>query len=156
VVVGFGPAGQHEQVLAGTRQALPPLWKFVTPMPCVAVQLLDEVRAWGFHAYDYETYLADLSDEATEVVAEHLPRKNSPLSVLVQHEREETGMRLRDLWARRPAVAGGSVHHVQAVSSRTAPSPLSRFQVAQSPVAATRLATVPGTQKGPLPDRKGP
>jgi hypothetical protein len=147
VVVGFGPAGQHEQVLAGTRQALPPLWRFVTPMPCVAVQLLDEVRAWGFHAYDFETYLADLSDEATEVVAEHLPRKNSPLSVLVQHEREETGMRLRDLWASHPAIAGGSVHHVHAVSSRATPSPPSRRQAARSTAPTTRFTTVPGTQK---------
>jgi hypothetical protein len=61
-------------------------------MPYVAVQqLLDEVKAWGFHACDKETYLADLSDEAIEVVAEHLPQKNPPLSVLVQHEWEETG-----------------------------------------------------------------
>jgi hypothetical protein len=156
VVVGFGPAGQHEQVLAGTRQALPPLWRFVTPMPCVAVQLLDEVRAWGFHAYDFETYLADLSDEATEVVAEHLPRKNSPLSVLVQHEREETGMRLRDLWARRPAIAGDSVHRVQAVSSRVALSPLSHCQAARSPAPTTPFTTVPSTQKTLLLIGKGP
>jgi hypothetical protein len=72
VVAGFGSAGQHEQVLARIRQALPPLWEFTTPMPYVAVQqLLDEVGAWGFHAYDKGTYLADLSDEAIEVVAEH-------------------------------------------------------------------------------------
>ena len=32
-------------------------------------------------------------------------------------------MHLRYLWARRPAIACGSVHHVQAVSSRVTPSP---------------------------------
>jgi FAD/FMN-containing dehydrogenase len=83
-VAGFGAAGQHEQVLARIRQALPPLWEFTTPMPYVAVQqMLDEANAWGFHTYDKGTYLEDLSDEAIEVVAEHLPRKNSPLSVLL-------------------------------------------------------------------------
>jgi FAD/FMN-containing dehydrogenase len=84
VVAGFGSARQHEQVLARIRQALPPLWEFVTPLPYVAVQqLLDEVAAWGFHSYQKGTYLPDLSDEAIEVAAEHLPRKNSPLSHLV-------------------------------------------------------------------------
>jgi hypothetical protein len=82
-VAGFGSARQHEQVLARIRQALPPLWELTTPMPYVALQqLLDEVGAWGFHTYDKGTYLADLSDQAIEVVADHLPRKNSPLSVL--------------------------------------------------------------------------
>ena len=90
VVAGFGSAAQHEQVLARIRQALPPLWEFVTLMPYVAVQqLLDEVGAWGFHAYDKGTYLADLSDEAIEVVAEHLPRMNSPLSVLEFYRLDE-------------------------------------------------------------------
>jgi hypothetical protein len=66
------------------RQALPPLWEFTTPMPYVALQqMLDEVNAWGFHTYDKGTYLEDLSYEAIEVVAEHLPRKNSPLSALL-------------------------------------------------------------------------
>jgi hypothetical protein len=59
-------------------------------MPYVALQqLLDEVGAWGYHAYDKGTYLADLSDEAIEVVAEHLPRKNSPLSVLEFYRLDE-------------------------------------------------------------------
>jgi hypothetical protein len=83
-VAGFGSAGQHHQVMTRIRQALPPLWEFTTPMPYVALQqLLDEANAWGFHTYDKGTYLADLSDEAIEVVAEHLPRKNSPLSALL-------------------------------------------------------------------------
>jgi hypothetical protein len=84
IIAGFGSARQHHQVMTRIRRALPPLWEFVTPMPYVAVQqLLDEASGWGFHAYDKGTYLADLSDEAIEVVADHLPRKNSPLSVLL-------------------------------------------------------------------------
>ena len=84
VVAGFGSAAGHAQVMTRIRQALPPLWEFATPMPYVALQqMLDEANAWGFHTYDKGTYLEDLSDEAIEVVADHLPRKNSPLSVLL-------------------------------------------------------------------------
>jgi FAD/FMN-containing dehydrogenase len=81
VVAGFGSASQHHQVMTGIRQALPPLWELITPMPYVALQqILDEANGWGFHTYDKGTYLEDLSGEAIEVVADHLPRKNSPLS----------------------------------------------------------------------------
>jgi hypothetical protein len=52
----------------------------------------------------------------------------------VQHEWEESGMYLRDLWAGHPAIADGSVHHVQAVSSRVTPSLPSRWQAARSRV----------------------
>jgi hypothetical protein len=84
VVAGFGSATGHAQVMTRIRQALPPLWEFATPMPYVALQqLLDEANAWGFHTYDRGTYLEDLSDEAIEVVTDHLPRKNSPLSALL-------------------------------------------------------------------------
>jgi len=83
-VAGFESAGQHHQVMTRIRQALPPLWEFTTPMPYVALQqMLDEANPWGFHTYDKGTYLEDLSDEAIEVVASYLPRKNSPLSALL-------------------------------------------------------------------------
>jgi hypothetical protein len=60
-----------------------------------------------------------------------------------------SGIDLPYLWARRPGIAGDSVHPVHAVSSRVAPSPPSntRRQAAPNPAAATRLATAPGTQK---------
>ncbi len=60
---------------------------------------------------------------------------------------KKTGMHLRYLWAKHPAIAGGSVHHVQAVSSRVTPSPPSRRRAARRAVAATRFTTVPETQK---------
>ena len=50
-------------------------------------------------------------------------------------------------WAKHPAIADRSVHHVQAVSSRAAPSPPSRCQAALRTIAATRFTTVPATQK---------
>jgi hypothetical protein len=46
-------------------------------------QMLDKPNAWGFHNYDKGTYLEELSDAAIDVVVEHLPRKSSPLSVLL-------------------------------------------------------------------------
>ena len=59
-------------------------------------------------------------------------------------------------WAGRPAVAGGSVHHVQAVSSRVTSSPPSRCRAARSPAPTTCFTTVPGTQKALSLPGKGP
>jgi FAD/FMN-containing dehydrogenase len=84
VVVGFGAPEVHESVLKQIRETLPPAWEFVTPMPYVALQqMLDEPNAWGFHDYDKGVYVDELSDEVIDVVADHLPDKKSPLSVLL-------------------------------------------------------------------------
>jgi hypothetical protein len=84
VVVGFGAPEVHEGVLKRIRESLPPAWEFITPMPYVALQqMLDEPNAWGRHDYDNGAYVDDISDEVIDVVAEHLPRKSSPLSVLL-------------------------------------------------------------------------
>ena len=73
---------------------------------------------------------------------------------LVQHEREETGMHVRYLWARHPAIAGGNVHHVQAVSSRVIPSP-PRRRAAEGCFRYTFYCSSQDA-KGPLPARRGP
>jgi len=65
-------------------------------------------------------------------------------------------MHLRYLLARHPAIAGGSVHHVHAVSSRVTASPPSRCRAARRAVAATRFTTVPETQKALSLLGKGP
>ncbi|MDT4892735.1 MAG: hypothetical protein QOE97_1770 [Pseudonocardiales bacterium] len=84
VVVGFGAPEVHEAVLKQIREALPPLWEFTTAMPYAALQqMLDEPNAWGFHDYDKAVYVDDLSDAVIDVVADRLPRKTSPLSVLL-------------------------------------------------------------------------
>ena len=84
VVVGLGAPEVHEAVLAQIRTALPPLWEFVTPMPYTALQqMMDEPNAWGFHDYDKGAYVEDISDDVIDVVVDHLPGKNSPLSVLL-------------------------------------------------------------------------
>ena len=110
----FVPEPHHHQAMTRIRQALPPRWEFTTPMPYVALQqMLDEANAWGFHTYDKGTYLEDLSDEAIKIVADHLPRKNSPLSL------DRVPNRLFCCWAALQiaftgyvmAVAGGSGLH---------------------------------------------
>ncbi|HEY3631181.1 MAG TPA: FAD-binding oxidoreductase [Jatrophihabitantaceae bacterium] len=84
VVVGLGAPEVHEAVLAQIREALPPLWEFVTPMPYTALQqMMDEPNAWGFQSYDKGAYVEDLSDDVIDVVVDQLPGKASPLSVLL-------------------------------------------------------------------------
>ena len=84
VVVGFGSGEAHAALLDGIRSQLPPVWEFASPMPYVALQqMLDEANAWGFHNYEKGTYLEELTDEAIEVIVEHLPRKASPLSLVL-------------------------------------------------------------------------
>jgi FAD/FMN-containing dehydrogenase len=81
LIAGFGSAAVHAQTVTRIRQARPPLWDHITQIPYVALQQLnDEATAWGFHHYLKGTYLEDLSENAIEVIADHLPRKNSPLS----------------------------------------------------------------------------
>ena len=65
------------------------------------------------------------------------------------------GRHLGYLWATHPEIADGSVHHVQAVSSRVTLSPPSRCQAARSPAPTTPFTTVPGTQKSLLLIGKG-
>jgi hypothetical protein len=53
-------------------------------MPYVELQkLLDEANAWGIHGYEKGTYVEELSDPVIDVITEQIPRKNSPMSVLL-------------------------------------------------------------------------
>ena len=84
VVVGFGSGDDHGAFLDRIRRQLPPVWDFASPMPYVALQqMLDESNAWGFHNYEKGTYLEELTDAVIDVVVEHLPRKTSPLSLML-------------------------------------------------------------------------
>jgi FAD/FMN-containing dehydrogenase len=83
IVAGFSSAEQHKKLIEPIRAALPPLFEFVTPMPYTALQqMLDDSAPWGIHAYDKSLYLDGLSNEAIDVVAKHLPGKNSPMSFM--------------------------------------------------------------------------
>jgi FAD/FMN-containing dehydrogenase len=82
LVTGFGSAEQHAEVMARLRAAMTPQFEFASPMPYTAVQqLIDEPNAWGKYCYEKGAYLEELTDEAIAVITEHLPLKQSPLSV---------------------------------------------------------------------------
>jgi len=84
LITGFGSAEEHAAAAVRIREALPPLFEFVTPMPYVELQqLLDEANAWGLFGYEKGCYLAGLSDNAIAVISDQLPRKRSPLSNLL-------------------------------------------------------------------------
>jgi hypothetical protein len=84
VVVGFGSVEDHGAFLDGIRRRLPTTWDFASPMPYVALQqMLDDSNAWGSHNYEKGTYLEELTDAAIEVIVEHIPRKASPLSLVL-------------------------------------------------------------------------
>jgi FAD/FMN-containing dehydrogenase len=83
LLVGFGDEAEHRKALEHVRNALPPLFEYVTPMPYVALQqMLDEANAWGLYGYDRGGYFEDLSDEMIDVFTQHMPRRKSPLSVV--------------------------------------------------------------------------
>ncbi|WP_434613811.1 FAD-binding oxidoreductase [Arthrobacter sp. A5] len=70
VVANWGTAEEHEKALEPFRQMTPaPQW-----------HMFDESAPWGAYSYEKALYLDDLSDEAIDVLVEHLPRKASPLS----------------------------------------------------------------------------
>jgi hypothetical protein len=90
LVTGFGSPESHAEVLTRIRAAVPPAFEFATPMPYVALQqLIDEANAWGNHCYDKGCYLEELTDEAIDIITEHVPRKTSPASLLLLYRLDE-------------------------------------------------------------------
>jgi FAD/FMN-containing dehydrogenase len=90
LLVGFGEPAQHQQAVDRIRAALPPLFDVVTPMPFTEVQKLeDEANAWGFCCYDKSGYFAELTDEVIDVLTDHVPRRTSPLSILLFYRLDE-------------------------------------------------------------------
>ncbi|MBO0810175.1 MAG: FAD-binding oxidoreductase, partial [Actinobacteria bacterium] len=84
LLTGFGPGPEHAELAARITDSLPPLFEMVTPLPYVELQkLLDEANAWGHYGYEKGTYLQDLSDPVIDIVTRQIPRKNSPMSVML-------------------------------------------------------------------------
>jgi len=97
LLTGFGSAQEHAELVTQIRDSVPPLFDMVTPMPYVELQkLLDEGLAWGFYSYEKGTYVEDLSDAVIEVVTEHVPRKNSPMSALLLYRLDGAYSRVGD------------------------------------------------------------
>jgi FAD/FMN-containing dehydrogenase len=81
LIVGFGDAASHAEVIAPITQALDPIVQMVSPMPYTALQqMFNESAPWGIHAYEKAVYLHELTDGAIEVILEHQARKMHPLS----------------------------------------------------------------------------
>src|SRR3984885_12105576 len=81
LLTGFGATQQHDWLASRIRRAAPPLFDLVAPMPYVGLQgPVGEAHAWGLHAYEKGTYIENLSDEVIDVITEHVPGKNSPMS----------------------------------------------------------------------------
>jgi FAD/FMN-containing dehydrogenase len=84
LVAGFATPDAHAALLAPARDALVPLFEFVTELPYTALQqMMDESAGYGtVHAYNKALYLDDLSDAATDILADRIPGRRSPLSLL--------------------------------------------------------------------------
>jgi FAD/FMN-containing dehydrogenase len=84
LMTGFEGTPEHARLTDQIRRTLPPLFDLIAPMPYVEVQqILDESTAWGHYAYEKGTYIESLSDEVIDVVAAHVPAKNSPMSLVL-------------------------------------------------------------------------
>src|SRR5438309_5335938 len=81
VITTWGSPEEHAGLIAPIRQALPPSFELVAPMPYVNLQqMFDEGNPFGILGYEKALYLDELSDAAIAVIAEYVPKKASPLS----------------------------------------------------------------------------
>jgi FAD/FMN-containing dehydrogenase len=82
-VVGWDSAEEHAALLEPIRTGLAPTFEFVTPIPYAMLQqMLDESAPWGILAYEKACYLDELTDGAIAVIADYLPRKASPMTIM--------------------------------------------------------------------------
>ena len=82
-IAGFGSAQEHYRLVAPIRDVVPPLFEFVTPLPYLELQkVFDGAAPWGIRAYHKSLYLDELEDDVVTLLAQHIGRKNSPLSFI--------------------------------------------------------------------------
>lgn len=83
LLAGFGSLDEHQARVAGLAERQPPLFQWVRPMPYTELQqTIDAAGPWGMQAYSKGLYLNELSDAAIDVIAAHLPAKQSPMSII--------------------------------------------------------------------------
>ncbi|MEU2040996.1 FAD-binding oxidoreductase [Nocardia niwae] len=83
IVAGFGTAEEHAAAVAPIREALPPLFEFLSPVPYAGLQrMLDDAAPWGLRGYEKALDLDDFSNEIISVLIEHAARKSAPLSFM--------------------------------------------------------------------------
>jgi FAD/FMN-containing dehydrogenase len=82
-IVGLADDVAHRELVASVRDAVTPLFELVTPIPYVALQqMFNGTAPWGLLAYEKAVYLDELTDGAIDVILEHQPNKQAPLSFL--------------------------------------------------------------------------
>ncbi|MBE1497196.1 FAD/FMN-containing dehydrogenase [Amycolatopsis lexingtonensis] len=83
MIAGFAGEEQHAEAVRAARSGPAPLFEFVSPIPYVELQrMLDDAAPWGILAYEKATYADGFTDEVIEVIADFLPRKASPMSIM--------------------------------------------------------------------------
>ena len=82
-IVGWDSPEEHAAMIAPARENLAPLFEFITPIPYTMLQqMIDDSAPWGILGYEKACYLDELTDGAIAVIAEQLPKKSSPMSIL--------------------------------------------------------------------------
>jgi FAD/FMN-containing dehydrogenase len=83
LVAGFSSAESHAALVAEARRRLAPLFDLVTEIPYTGLQqMLDDAAPWGIRAYSKSLHLDELSDHAIDIIADRLPGKASPMSLI--------------------------------------------------------------------------
>jgi FAD/FMN-containing dehydrogenase len=83
LIAGFSGEEQHAEAIRAARSGPAPLFEFVSPIPYVELQrMLDDAAPWGILGYEKAAYADGFSDEVIEVIADFLPRKTSPMSIM--------------------------------------------------------------------------
>ncbi|ADJ44205.1 FAD linked oxidase-like protein [Amycolatopsis mediterranei S699] len=83
LIAGFDGEEQHAEAARAARSGPAPLFEFVSPIPYVELQrMLDDAAPWGILAYEKAAYADGFTDEVIEVIADFLPRKTSPMSIM--------------------------------------------------------------------------
>ncbi|MDX3188999.1 FAD-binding oxidoreductase [Streptomyces sp. MN03-5084-2B] len=83
LIAGFDGEEQHAEAIRAARTGPAPLFEFVSPIPYVELQqMIDGAAPWGILGYEKAAFADALTDEVIEVIADFLPRKSSPMSIM--------------------------------------------------------------------------
>jgi FAD/FMN-containing dehydrogenase len=83
IVAGFGTAEEHTAAVAPIREALPPLFEFLVPVPYAGLQrMLDGAAPWGLRGYEKALDLGDFSNDVIAVLTANAAEKTAPLSFM--------------------------------------------------------------------------
>ncbi|QKV79267.1 FAD-binding oxidoreductase [Amycolatopsis sp. Hca4] len=83
LIAGFDGEEQHVEAVEAARSGPAPLFEFVSPIPYVELQrLIDGAAPWGILGYEKAAFAEEFTDDVIDVIADFLPRKSSPMSIM--------------------------------------------------------------------------